>query len=466
MKLNETKIVVVDDKKEDVENLLKLLDKKGIPYNYYFQDANSVNLPDDPLKNIRLLFLDFVLGTDGQPEKTKISTLLTVLKKILHADNGPYIILVWTLHNNGNGNGDLVTPFKLELYKNQDIPKPVAIVDLDKINVMRDFNLIEKKLKKTFDGGNIFEILLDWESNGKVALADVIKTINDISLQGIVGTPVSLDKFSSSLRKSTERNMYQFAASVSGEKNLNSDNGILVDAQLPLGGIFQDHLETYIRNLTPELKRLSRKIYTSRTMSKYSVAERAQMNTFFLLSKNPEACLKPGNIYKTNTILKKIHRSGKVVFRKKDFYNEEKVNSDKTKCAGDATKLKTLTQKMKDFNKRIIPILIEVTPECDYVQKNWKGAKFIFGVLWPEKFLDNTDTEKYLKHAEGRFFHKLPVKYNDRVYFFVLHSDYHCILPLSPIQSTKPMLRAKKELLADIQHWSSAHASRPGKTEF
>ena len=466
MKLNDTKIVVIDDKKEDVENLLKLLDKRGIPFNYYFQDADSANLPDNPLKNIRLLFLDFVLGTDGQPEKTKISTLLTVLKRILHSDNGPYIILAWTLHNDSNTNGDLVTPFKSELYKNNDIPKPVAIVDLDKISVMRDLNLIEKKLKKSFDGGNIFEILLDWESNGKTALADVIKTINDISLQGIVGTPVSLDKFSSSLRKSAERNMYQFAASISGEKNLSSGNGILIDAQLPLGGIFQDHLETHIRELTPELKRLSRKIYSSRTMSRYSVAERAQMNTFFLLSKKPEVCLKPGNIYKADSILKKVHRSGKIIFRKKDFYNEEKVNSDKTKCAGNSSSLSSLTHKMKDFDKRIIPLLIEVTPECDYVQKNWKGAKFIFGVLWPEKFSDNTDTEKYLKYAEGKFFRKLPIKYNNQVYFFVLHSDYHCVLPLSSIQSVKPILRAKKELLADIQHWASAHASRPGKTEF
>ncbi len=458
MRLNETKIVVVDDKQEDVENLLKLLDKKGVPYNYYFKDANSDNLPDDPLKNVRLLFLDFVLGTDGQPEKTKISTLLTVLKKILHVDNGPYIILAWTLHNNGNSKGDLVTPFKLELYKNSDIPKPVAIVDLDKINVMRNLKRIDKKLKKTFDDGNIFEILLDWESSGRVALADVLKTVNDISLQNMTGTPTSLDKFSSALRKSTERNMYQFAASVSGEKNLNSGNGILIDAQLPLEGIFQDHLETHIRKATPDLKRLSRKIYTSRKMSKYSALERAQMNTHFLLSQNPEVCLKPGNIYKTGSVLSQVHRSSKITFHKRDFYEKGKL----TKRSSDTS----IDAKIKELDKKIIPIVIEVTPDCDYVQKNWKGARFIFGILWPNLFSDNSETKDYLKKAEKKFFPPLLLKYKNVVYSLVLHSDYQCILPLSPIRSVKPILRAKKELLADIQHWSASHASRPGKTEF
>jgi len=275
MKLNEVKIVIIDDKEEDVKNLLKLLNKRGIPFNHYFKDADINNLPDNPLKNVRLLFLDFVLGTDGQPEKTKISTLLNVLKKVLDFDNGPYIILAWTLHNDGNRNGDLITPFKSELYKNNDIPKPIAIVDLDKISVMQNFNLIEKKLERYFNGDNIFEIILDWESNGKIALASVIKTINDISLQAISGTALSLDKFSTSLRKSTERSMYQLAASVSGEKNLNSGNGILVDAQLPLAGIFQEHLEVLIRKSTPDLKRLARKIYLKKASQyKYTCVER------------------------------------------------------------------------------------------------------------------------------------------------------------------------------------------------
>jgi hypothetical protein len=455
MEISNTKIVVVDDRKEDVEKLLNLFNKKGIPCNYYFQDARMSNLPNKPLKNIRLLFLDFVLGSEGQREESKISILFSVLQRVIHKDNGPYVLLAWTLHN-GNKNNDLITPFKLKLYGNTEIPKPIAIIDLDKISVMDNLHLINGKLEQTFNGSNVFEVLFDWESKGKIALADVLKTINDISIQNISVSPTCLEGFCSSLRKSIERNMYQFAVSISGKKNIHPDNGILIDAQLPLGGIFQDYLETYIMELTSNLKRLSKKIYAKKN-PEFSDPERAQMNTFFLLSKNPEAKIKPGNIYRTASIFKGVDPNGRVKFQKKDFYNKEKISSDIKNNKPDVS---------KELGKRVIPILIEVTPECDYVQQNWRGARFIFGVLWPVKFSNNVNTEKYIKQAGEKIFHRIPVNYNHELYFLMFHSDYQCILPLSLVKFTKPILRARKELLTDIQHWSAMHASRPGKTEF
>lgn len=455
MNLRETRIIVIDDKKEDVKNLLKLLDKKGVPYNYYFQDANMGNLPESPLINVRLIFLDFVLGTDSQPVKSKIATLMNVLKRILHPDNGPYIILAWTVLESA-ALDDLITPFKSELFKNPDIPKPVAIVNLDKINIMKNLNHIHKNLKKAFNGNNIFEILLDWECNGRTALADVIKALTDLSAQHITRTTTSLDDYSTLLRKAAERNMCRFASSVSGEKNLKSGNSILIDAQLPLGNIFQDHLETHIRKLTPKYKLLSRKIYRSRNAPEYSAPEKAQMNTYFLLVSDPDPSIKPGNIYKANSVLRKVHRSGKITLWKKDFYAKSIIEKSKTDSA--------VNGRIKELNKKIIPILIEVTPECDYAQKNWRGAKFIFGILWPP-LLARDSRDKYLLKAD-KIFPPLFIKYRGEVYLLTFHANYQIMLPLSAVKSIRPILRARKELLVDVQHWSAAHASRPGKTEF
>jgi hypothetical protein len=455
MNLRETKVIVIDDKREDVVNLLKLLDKEGVPYNYYYEDANIDNLPQNPLINVRLIFLDFVLGTDGQPIKTKLAALLNVLKRILHPNNGPYIILAWTVHNSA-ALGDLITPFKSELLINTDIPKPVAIADLDKISVMQNLKQIDRKLKRTFDGGNIFEILLDWECNGRTALADVIKTLTDLSAQQMTKTATSLDEYSTLLRKAAEKNMCRFASSLSGEKNLKPGKSILIDAQLPLGNIFQDHLETYIRKLKPKFRLLSRKIYGARNTPKYTAPEKAQMNTYFLLVSDPDSSIKPGNIYKANSVLRKVDRSGKITLWKKDFYDKNMIKKSKTVPDVDA--------RIKELNKIIIPILIEVTPECDYTQKNWRGAKFIFGILWPPRFArDNRD--EYLQKAD-KIFPPLLIKYKGEVYFLTFHANYQIMLPLSAVRSIKPILRARKELLVDVQHWSATHASRPGKTEF
>lgn len=457
MNLRETRIVVIDDHKEDVDNLLKLLDKKGISYNYYFRDADMSNLPERPLLNVRIIFLDFVLGTDGQPAKSKIATLFSVLKKILHSDNGPYIILTWTVLERA-ALDDLITPFKSELLKNPDIPKPVAIVSLNKIKIMNNLDHIDKSLKKAFNGRNIFEILLDWECNGRTALAGVIKAFTDLSAQHITGTAISLDDYSASLRKAAERNMCKFASSVSGEENLKPGYSILIDAQLPLGNIFLDHLETYIRKLTPKYRLLSRKIDGSKNALAYTAQEKAQMNTYFLLVSDPDPSIKPGNIYKANSVLRKVHRSGKITLWKKDFIDKEMIKKSKSEPS--------VNDRIKELNNKIIPILIEVTPECDYAQKNWRGAKFIFGILWPyAPAFYNKGKDKFLPKMD-KIFPPLLIKYRGEVCFLTFHANYQIMLPLPTAKSIRPILRARKELLVDVQHWSAAHASRPGKTEF
>ena len=459
MKLEETKIVVVDDRKEDVEKLLGLLNKKGVPFNYYYENADKNNLPEQPLKNVRLVFLDFVLGTDGQPEKTKIATLMNVLAKILALDNGPYIIMAWTLHNGAARNSDLISPFKVELFRNSGIPKPVAIIDLDKANIMRCMGDIDKKIKKEFNGNNIFEIIFGWECNGRIALSGVIKTITDISSESIGGVSLSLDDYSCRLRKAVEKNMRNFAVANSGQ-NLEEGNKILVDSQLPLCNIFQDQLEMEIKKQTPFLKNLSKRIYSAKRY-KYIDSETAQMNTFFLFSSRPEPPIRPGNIYEASSILKKLRVGNRIKLEKTAFYKIKKIKGIYSSNGNSPLNLK-----IKEFTKRIIPILIEATPECDYAQKNWKGAKFIFGVLWPYKFADGTKTEEYLAQKDSKIFPKFLMKFNNEMYFFMLHSDYQCIFPLSPVKNVEPILRARKELLTDIQHWIAMHASRPGKTEF
>jgi hypothetical protein len=180
------------------------------------------------------------------------------------------------------------------------------------------------------------------------------------------------------------------------------------------------------------------------------------MNTYFLLVSDPEPSVKPGNIYKANSVLRKVHRSGKITLWKKDFYDKNKITKSRAGLA--------VNGRIKELNKEIIPILIEVTPECDYAQKNWRGAKFIFGILWPPMF-GRGNRDEYLLKAD-KIFAPLLIKYREEVYLLTFHANYQIMLPLSAVKSIRPILRARKELLVDVQHWSASHASRPGKTEF
>ena len=109
-----TNVVVIDDVYDEVKPLFKILNHRGVGFVYY-NGTDFNELPNQPLKGVRLLFLDFVLGTEGQSPRNKISTLMGVVKKAISEDNGPYIILAWTKHDIPED--DLLGLFKEEILK-------------------------------------------------------------------------------------------------------------------------------------------------------------------------------------------------------------------------------------------------------------------------------------------------------------------------------------------------------------
>ena|SRR3990172_11902771 len=136
------RVIVVDDKIiEEGLPLIKALSKNGVPVTFF--TGISDELPDQPLPDVRIIFLDIVLGTEGQSDKTKISTAVGVINRLIGNDNtyAPYLIIAWTKHE------ELIEGIKQSLRNNP----PVFILDLEK-NECKDGNgeyaipIIENKL--------------------------------------------------------------------------------------------------------------------------------------------------------------------------------------------------------------------------------------------------------------------------------------------------------------------------------
>ena len=87
------KIVVIDDKPEEVASLIGTLSKNGIGVVYFTGQLEQ--LPLEPLSGIRIIFSDIDL-VESKDNKTKKSALLGVFQKVISPDNGPYIIVFWT----------------------------------------------------------------------------------------------------------------------------------------------------------------------------------------------------------------------------------------------------------------------------------------------------------------------------------------------------------------------------------
>src|SRR5260221_8930358 len=133
------KVVIIDDQLTEAFPLMTLLSQEKVPF-IYFQDEGGDDLPEQPLKNIRLVFLDLKLIAS---ERTKdiISAIVSRLTRILSEDNGPYMMVVWSTHKS-DYYADLLAEFDTKLKKY----KPILIVTLPKSTYLRTEDGKEKGL--------------------------------------------------------------------------------------------------------------------------------------------------------------------------------------------------------------------------------------------------------------------------------------------------------------------------------
>jgi hypothetical protein len=91
-------VLIIDDKVEEALPLIQLLSQKGIASTYY-SGKNDRELPISPTQKIRLAFVDVELIPSAS-KNTYVQIILRLLDKILPDENGPYIMIVWSMREN------------------------------------------------------------------------------------------------------------------------------------------------------------------------------------------------------------------------------------------------------------------------------------------------------------------------------------------------------------------------------
>lgn len=132
------KVVIIDDNIEEAMPLMNVLSKHHISFTYF--DGKKDNLPEKPVDNVRIIFLDIQLeGMEGiQDDKTKLSALLNVIKNVIGDKPDLYIIIAWTKHD------ELINDIKSSLS-----PKPFIFLNLEKAtckNENGEYNLSKKMI--------------------------------------------------------------------------------------------------------------------------------------------------------------------------------------------------------------------------------------------------------------------------------------------------------------------------------
>lgn len=400
------RIVVIDDEYEkEALPLIEALSKNGVSAMYF--TGNQEKLPLEPLSGVRIVFLDIALaGTEGLDDKTKISTIIGVLSKIIGKKNQSYLIIAWTKHS------ELIEGLKNNLKENP----PIFILNLEKSECKDsqgnyEISKIEKKLKKELKKAGAFQLFIIWEN---LVHKSTGKIVNDFSSF----YPLD-DKWDSNMCGVFQK----LARAYAGKQLEDGDTDKLIkDALFTFNGTFLDTLENEISNKKIE----GLKINDSNNVND-DIA--AQINSKLHLIFQPPKKSLPGNIYK--------------------WENQVNIND---LFNGDID----LYPQKKSFLEKLKYILLEVSPSCDYAQDKWKLHRVLLGVMWPEN-----DLKKIKKTADYIYFSPI-FEVEGKIYKFVFDLRYLTTLSFDELTDKDPVLRIRHDLLVDIQSKLAGHINRPG----
>lgn len=127
-----SRVIIVDDDAADGEEIARALWQIQLAPVFFQYPAKPAD--KDKLEGVRLAILDMdLLGVGSATDvKTKMAALVGYLEVILNAENGPFVVIAWT------GHPEYVEEFERYVYQLNELPKPVAVVTLQKETFKKD----------------------------------------------------------------------------------------------------------------------------------------------------------------------------------------------------------------------------------------------------------------------------------------------------------------------------------------
>lgn len=449
------RVVVIDDDYKEALPLIKVLSKNNIPVIYL--TGKLEELPQQQIENVRLIFLDMKL-VSVTDQKTILSSLIAVLRRILSPENGPYILALWSKHEN-----DYKQQMEF-IYREINI-RPVLMLCLEKATYLTSDNsgeltfvenaleLIEDRLKEEIKRVGVFGIFTLWENLVHRSTGEIISNFSLLHPQDEAWN----DSISSTF--------YLLAEAYSG-KNLIKENvnEVIVNSLMTFNRTFFDILESNICDMDNPGNQVEIKPLKCKDMNVI-----AKINTKLLLEKNTKKILKPGNIYGLDVEQEKDKPYELKVYDILDpftlyriYAREHAINFDDL-FDDDMKVKKDYKKNIDDFMHRIKEevkpltrcIFLEISPYCDYAQKKWKAYRILPGIIWPEEHMDK------IKRTE--YYYITPVfDMNERLCRFIFDSRYLTSFSMSEEFNKEIVMRIRPELLVDIQSHVARHINRPG----
>ena len=413
--LRTSRVLVIDDKFDEALPFIQAVAKHGIGA-LYFSGVNEDELPEEgnKLTGIRLAALDMNLGHDENAEiPAMLSTILSVLGRLIDEKNGPYLAIAWTNHS------EVVSAFK-ERVKELGCP-PIDVITMEKhmVKVGGEYDLgqVFSKIQEAMDGCYPLRLLSYWEQQVHESSGSVMELMPGV--EDWIG-------------RSQQTLALLLDPSTGDDDPPEAKLGALLSG---FNSLQLDAIESATRSLPNE--EIAPLISPLDSINPDDSSELKPILNRRLLFTRPALGITPGNIYVPTAF---------------GAYVSKSELATEMAEAGKSDELATAS----------ILLAMEVTPLCDYQQNKMKVARFIFGLALPDNkmgLLKMRGRAEFLRRLPVAAFKDAPLEGNLAT---VWNSHYFITTPFIMIPEGCALLRLRYAPLIDTQAWLGNQANRPG----
>ncbi len=426
------RIVIVDDKNDEAMPMIDAFSALNIPV-VKFGGMGTDGSPKKPLNHVRLLILDLWLGTSGFDAKNTAGVILRTVAPTL--SSGPCIVLVWSYHP------DDLEEVKnaLDHYNNSREPvervEPLAWITLRKLDFQKDdeFNAktLMDRVSEELNKLGIIELLLEWEALCAEAAS--------LAIDRILAFSHGQGKSDFETRNKLLMTALESLAEASVGKQLPANPSSAVFKKALFRSLAYIH-EDAVHNLIT---------YPQDSSTLYPAPYSGELKTM---------------IATLNTVLLTTQESSPevpgAVSSIKDLNIPAMPFKFDSKDKNYTRFIHSIYQKnYRKVKKGVLelcePVILEVTPACDYAQEKRKRLRFAPGLLAPKDLFEELPERADNIRSYG------PLVHEGNICWLILESLHFFTLP-SDVTLHSPLFRLRSHVYSDIQAWLGGHMSRPG----
>lgn len=447
-------VCVIDDEKADYENILSALNLLFISSMHLKGDEAS--LPAAPFTSLRLIFLD--LHLDGQLGKNAASHTANVFTRVVSDHTAPVVVVIWSKYaNDPVAVDDAPTddqPTEADVFKetligaNPEYKDRLIFLEMAKPKPGdRPGDWIEqlrKQIQDTLAGCEAIDAMWSWEALVRIKSLAVSEEITAIAAKHDAGQPLH----------DNMKLVMQALTHAQGEADCNQDTSprhlVAVLAQS-----LQDQLE-HAGDLG-SLKQHGQWLSDKSNIPKAGIPSASLANGFLLTSSlnNGGRPFAPGTIYSISDE-QQFEALLSSKFGELRFYCFQKRE-------GEDIPANTHKQDKAAWDQGVKPVLVEVSPACDFAQNTRKSALLLAGLIIPASL------HSFIKKADAiytfpTFALRWPVDgFATQDAILTITARYKATVPAASVPNwLTPWFRLRELPITAIRNWHSSHASRVG----